>query len=1330
MPLITTDNRRKTSHRLPLHSALISVFCLSLGFGSGLSSAVAEELPLMPYPQQLERLEGHFFLDAGMAIGYDNEATEQALVPAIERFTQRLERQTGIALAGLEPGDQCNQLHIHVAELIAPHQNMEQMTPEQEAYRLHIDAHGIHLKAQTQFGVYHGLETLLQLAGTDEGRQVLLPSVSIEDQPRFPWRGLLLDSSRHFFSVETIKRQLDGMAAAKLNVFHWHLTDDQGWRMESRAYPKLHQEAANGQYYTREEIREVVAYAAERGIQVMPEIDMPGHSTAIGVAYPELMSQPGPYAMEEHWGVHRPLLNPANDAVYEFARAIFAEVAELFPFDYVHIGGDEVDPRDWEENPEIQTYRESKGLADSEALHAYFNQRISDILADLDRKMIGWDEVLHPDLPRHTAVQSWRGADSLGQAAQAGHPAILSTGFYLDQPQPAGYHYRNRFFAQPLEGRDQAAPDEHWETWQFELPRKRGSAITGRFTLIEDAEGPNRGFIDFDGRSRQRVNNLSVQLGYTRFELDTWMGPVRARLSRDDDQLSGHFIVGNAPYRAYGERGAHSQQEGAEIQEGIKPFVLDADSRERVLGGEIALWSEIINEDSIDRRLWPRAFAVAERLWSSAERRDEEAMYQRLQTTSNWSAISVELLHEQQMQQGIERLVTAEQYPAALVLAEALEPAQYYHRHHEKSAYESYSRQDPLDRYVDALPSESYAVRDWARTLTQWLEQPEENALYGQLYSDLKRWNHHARALLDAIAEQGDPGALAELAEQVRTTTAWGLVLMESLVDDSQIDSGLLRRARSQLRTAQDIEQEIVIALAYPVEQLLEHQLLRQQPTTASTPANSNEPETGDDRVQEGSLALTNDWVAEGTFTDGIEGPALGPDGALYAVNHERQGTIGRVTGLNQSDTFLDMPEGSIANAIRFDRDGFMWVADYAGHNLFKFDPESRELLKQHHHDAMHQPNDIAVARSGWIYASDPNWVNETGQLWALSPEGKFVQIEADVGTTNGIELSPDETRLYVNESVQRRLYQYDVEPDGSLSNKRELYQFVDAGLDGMKVDSAGNLYIARYGAGTLAVFTPEGRRLPDIPLHGRYPTNLALEENGETLRFFVTMQQRGNIETFEMVWPDPDQTHLGDLLSNTRFDQMFPERDELFSYSGLLAASRQFPAFGTTGDDTTRKREIAAALANFHHETGGLYYRKEIHRGDYCSDTGTACGVCAPGKQYFGRGPIQLSWNGNYCDAGRALNLDLWGQPELVAENPSVAWQTALWYWMTREGPGTMTSHNAMVDGHGFGETIRSINGRLECDGGNPGQVQSRIELYRTYTRALEATPGDNLDC
>ena len=201
-------------------------------------------------------------------------------------------------------------------------------------------------------------------------------------------------------------------------------------------------------------------------------------------------------------------------------------------------------------------------------------------------------------------------------------------------------------------------------------------------------------------------------------------------------------------------------------------------------------------------------------------------------------------------------------------------------------------------------------------------------------------------------------------------------------------------------------------------------------------------------------------------------------------------------------------------------------------------------------------------------------------------------------------------------------------------------------------------------------------------------------------------------------------------IVSQAQFNQMFPNRNSFYTYNGLVNAAATFPGFANTGDLTTRKREAAAALANFSHETGGLVYINEIAQGEYCSGGATPCGVCAPGKRYYGRGPIQLSWNYNYCAAGQALGLDLWANPDQVANNATTAWRTALWFWMTQNGAGYRPAHSSMVNGFGFGETIRTINGSLECNGGNPGQVQSRINTYSSFVQILGTTTGSNLGC
>ncbi len=209
-----------------------------------------------------------------------------------------------------------------------------------------------------------------------------------------------------------------------------------------------------------------------------------------------------------------------------------------------------------------------------------------------------------------------------------------------------------------------------------------------------------------------------------------------------------------------------------------------------------------------------------------------------------------------------------------------------------------------------------------------------------------------------------------------------------------------------------------------------------------------------------------------------------------------------------------------------------------------------------------------------------------------------------------------------------------------------------------------------------------------------------------------------------------PGGTGFASIVSNAQFDQMFPSRNAFYTYAGLVTAANFYPAFAGTGTLDTKKREAAAALANFNHETGGLWYITEIAQGLYC-DAGNTQYPCAAGKKYYGRGPIQLSWNFNYGAAGDALGLPLLSNPDLAQQDPAVAWKTALWYWMTQDGPGTMTAHEAMVNGAGFGETIRSINGALECNGGNGAQVQSRINAYNNFIGILGTTAGPgNLGC
>ncbi|MFD3268741.1 SMP-30/gluconolactonase/LRE family protein [Paenibacillus dendritiformis] len=249
-------------------------------------------------------------------------------------------------------------------------------------------------------------------------------------------------------------------------------------------------------------------------------------------------------------------------------------------------------------------------------------------------------------------------------------------------------------------------------------------------------------------------------------------------------------------------------------------------------------------------------------------------------------------------------------------------------------------------------------------------------------------------------------------------------------------------------------------------------------------------------------------------FTGGVEGPACDKEGNLYAVNYEREGTIGKVTPEGVSSVFVELPEGSIANGIRFNRAGDMFMADYTRHRIYRYAWEERRLDVLAEEPAMNQPNDIAISSRDVLFASDPNWGDDTGQLWRIDPDGKTTLLEAGMGTTNGIEVSPDDRLLYVNESVQRRIWVYDLSEDGNVSNKRLFHEFPDYGLDGMRCDVEGYLYVTRFGKGTVAILSPAGELVEEVQLLGKECTNLTFGgEDGRTV--YVTMKDRGNVERF-----------------------------------------------------------------------------------------------------------------------------------------------------------------------------------------------------------------------
>ena len=266
-------------------------------------------------------------------------------------------------------------------------------------------------------------------------------------------------------------------------------------------------------------------------------------------------------------------------------------------------------------------------------------------------------------------------------------------------------------------------------------------------------------------------------------------------------------------------------------------------------------------------------------------------------------------------------------------------------------------------------------------------------------------------------------------------------------------------------------------------------------------------------------LFVSSEFTPENGFTSGVEGPACDADGNLYAVNYERQHTIGKVTPEGKASVFVELPTGSIGNGIRFNSEGYMFIADYTNHNVLKVDMDTREITVHAHEPTMNQPNDLAIGANDIIYASDPNWGESKGQIWRVDTDGQVTLLESDMGTTNGIEVSPDEKTLYVNESVQRNVWRYDLSSDGEISNKSLLIQFPDFGMDGMRCDIQGNLYITRHGKGTIAKLSPSGEVLLEVELIGKSCTNIAFGgPDGRTC--YVTIADRGNVEVFRVDKP------------------------------------------------------------------------------------------------------------------------------------------------------------------------------------------------------------------
>jgi hexosaminidase len=410
---------------------------------------VFSECTLLPLPSDVTLGDGYLRLDNEFRVALTG-VREPRLERAAKRFAHVVRQLTESRPLASEKTQR-----PRVAVMVEESSDAAPGTPDDESYALTVSPDGVLLEARKTHGALHGLQTLVQLiVSSPDGYQV--PVVRIEDRPRFAWRGLLIDAVRHWIPPEVIKRNLDAMAAVKLNVFHWHLTNDQGFRIESRRFPRLHQLGSDGKYYTQEEIRGIVEHAWDRGIRVVPEFDMPGHTTSWFVGYPELASAPGPYTVSRQFGGHKATMDPTRNGTIEFVLEFLSEMISLFPGRFIHLGGDEVDPEHWRSNAAIRAYMREHSLEGPRDLLVDFHNRIQSFLHDHGRQTIGWDPLIGPGLDLSVVAQSVRGQQWVAQAIRRGNRAIASSEYYMDAMLPASYHY----LKDPFDGDVSDATDE------------------------------------------------------------------------------------------------------------------------------------------------------------------------------------------------------------------------------------------------------------------------------------------------------------------------------------------------------------------------------------------------------------------------------------------------------------------------------------------------------------------------------------------------------------------------------------------------------------------------------------------------------------------------------------------------------------------------------------------------------------------------------------------------------------------------------------------------------------------------------------------------------
>ena len=677
---------------------LVLIFALISSAATAKAPQVAPPaINLMPMPATVTPLEGRLVVSHNFHVGSAGYG-EPRLQRAVQRFARDLARQTGYFVNDPTVDDLGHQtLDIHVDHASEPVQDLG----EDESYTLTVTGAGAQLTAPNSLGAMRGLQTFLQLVEvTPDGYAV--PAVHIEDSPRFPWRGLSIDVSRHFITMATLKHNVDAMAAVKLNVLHLHLSDDQGFRLESKEFPKLHELGSDGMYYTQSEMRDLIAYSGDRGIRVVPEFDMPGHSTAWFVGYPELSSGPGPYQIERRWGIFDPAMDPTRESTFKMLDKFIGEMATLFPDGYFHIGGDEVNGKQWDANPKIREFMQAHNLKNDQELQQYFTDRVEKIVSKHHKFMVGWDEILTPGMPKNIVIQSWRGQDSLAEAARQGYRGILSSGYYLDAMAPASQHY----LVDPLAG------------------------------------------------------------------ADATLTPAQQKL---------------------------------------------------ILGGEACMWEEFASDETIDSRIWPRAAAIAERLWSPQQVLDVNSMYRRMAVVSEHLE-ELGLTHRSSSAVMLARAAGTDDIAALDVLAQAVQPASITIRETEAEKSGGIQTSDiPLNRMVDAIPPESAAARKFSAAVDQFIANKfQDAAAESYIREELTKWRNNDSALQPLLQNSFLLKEVAPVSQNLAALGAAGLQALNSIDSRKPTPTEWKQQQIAIIQQAAKPTADLVLVIAPAVQKLVE----------------------------------------------------------------------------------------------------------------------------------------------------------------------------------------------------------------------------------------------------------------------------------------------------------------------------------------------------------------------------------------------------------------------------------------------------------------------------------------------------------------------------